>query len=131
MELLHTATFHAPFGHGLEATKDALVGEGFSVIAQVDLRASLAADFDVDVAPYALFGAHTPDVTAAAVAADASAALSVLYWVTVRSAGDDTTVATYNPAAQAAGADTGPQLQGLVDAAADRLREAMTALDQR
>ena len=44
-------TVHGSFGDALTATRDALAGQGFGVLTEIDMQTTLQAKLGVDIAP--------------------------------------------------------------------------------
>ena len=87
-----TTTVDGTFEQTLEATRDALVRQGFGVLTEIDLRATLKSKLDVDVAPQVILGACRPPLAYAALQAEPSIGLLLPCHVVVRSVGEDRTL---------------------------------------
>lgn len=87
-----TTTVDGTFEQTLEATREALVRQGFGVLTEIDLRATLKSKLDVDVAPQVILGACRPPLAYAALQAEPSIGLLLPCNVVVRSVGEDRTL---------------------------------------
>jgi uncharacterized protein (DUF302 family) len=86
-----TTTVHRDFEETLRATRDALSEQGFGVLTEIDLAATLKAKLDVDTAPQVILGACRPTLAHAALQAEPSVGLLLPCNVVVRSVDDEVT----------------------------------------
>ena len=124
-----STTVNSPFAETLEATRSALSDQGFGVLTEIDLAATLKAKLDVDIASQVILGACRPPLAQAALEAEPSIGLLLPCNVVVRAVTDDSTlVEAMDPAIMV----TVTKNENLTDVAADareRLRGALAALD--
>ncbi|WP_277453617.1 DUF302 domain-containing protein [Janibacter sp. DB-40] len=92
MQYALTTTVEAPFTQALEATREALAEQGFGVLTEIDLAATLKAKADADIEPHVILGACRPQLAEQAVAREASIGLLLPCNVVVRAEGDNRTV---------------------------------------
>ncbi len=122
-----STTLDRPYDRAVADVRAALTDQGFGVLTEIDLRATLKAKLDVDVAPHVILGACRPQLAHQALALDPAIATLLPCNVAVRAVDETTTVVeAFDP-------DAMTRIAGdaLVDVAADartRLDAALTAL---
>lgn len=110
-----------------EATvRDALAAQGFGVLTEIDVAATLKAKLDVDRAPLKILGACNPTLAHQALQIDPSASLVLPCNVVVEATDLGTRVAAVDPHDLM----DDPRLRELTDEAARRLRAVVAALGQ-
>ncbi len=87
-----TTTVDGSFDQVLEATRSALAEQGFGVLTEIDLRATLKEKLDVEVASQVILGACRPPLAYAALQAEPSIGLLLPCNVVVRAVEDDRTL---------------------------------------
>lgn len=122
-----TATVNAPFDAVVERVKEALAEQGFGVLTEIDIKATLKKKLDVDVTEQVILGACNPTYAHQALQMEPSIGLLLPCNVVVRSEGSATQVEMINPQTMvdvtnnpqmAAVAD---QVTGLLQAALDKV----------
>jgi uncharacterized protein (DUF302 family) len=100
MSYTMSATLSRSYAETVEAVRSALADQGFGVLTEIDLAATLRAKLGVEVAPQVILGACRPTLAHEALLHDPSIAAVLPCNVVVRSLdGDTTIVETFDPAA--------------------------------
>lgn len=125
-----STTLDRPYDETVEAVRGALADQGFGVLTEIDLRATLKAKLDVDVAPHVILGACRPQLAHRALGLDPSIAAVLPCNVTVREVEPGRTrVEAFDPHAMADLA--GDALSEVAAEARQRLGAALDALGGR
>lgn len=125
-----STTLEAPYDETVAAVRTALAEQGFGVLTEIDLKATLKAKLDVDIAPQVILGACRPPLAHQAILADPSVAALLPCNVVVRSLGDTTTcVEAIDPDAMMGVADS-DALRAVATDAKARLTAALASLTQ-
>lgn len=122
-------TLTRPYDETVEAVREALADQGFGVLTEVDLKATLKAKLDVDVEPQVILGACRPPLAHQAIEAEPSIAAVLPCNVVVRSVDDTTTVVeAFDPDAMMGLAGDSETLRTVAADAKTRLTAALAAL---
>jgi uncharacterized protein (DUF302 family) len=123
-------TLDRPYQETVAAVRRALENQGFGVLTEIDLRATLKKRLDVDVAPQIILGACRPVLAYQALQVDPSIATVLPCNVVVRALDERTTVVeAFDPDAMMGLSDNA----GLDDVATDagrRLAAMLAALTE-
>jgi uncharacterized protein (DUF302 family) len=87
-----TTTVRRSFAKTLDATRVSLMDQGFGVLTEIDIQATMKAKLGVDVPAQVILGACRPPLAYAALQAEPSVGLLLPCNVVVRYLDDDTTV---------------------------------------
>ncbi len=116
------------FDDTLTATRAALAEQGFGVLTEIDIRATMKAKLDVDVAAQVILGACRPPLAHAALQAEPSIGLLLPCNVVVRAIDEGTTrVEAMDPDMMVA-VTNNPQLSAVAADARARLTSTLESL---
>jgi uncharacterized protein (DUF302 family) len=119
-------TIAADLGTAERKVRDALATQGFGVLTEIDVAATLRAKLGVERAPLKILGACNPTLANRALDRDPSVALLLPCNVVIEPAAGGTRVAVVDPHELM----PGEAFRDLADEAVERLRAAIDALDQ-
>lgn len=127
MELSLKTHVAMPFDQAVSATRDALAEQGFGVLTEIDVKATMKAKLDKDVGPFLILGACNPPLAYQAITARASIGVLLPCNVVVRQDGDAVLVEAVDPMGMmsVAGDDA---LDAVASEATGRLRAALDSL---
>ena len=123
-----STTVDAPFTTTLEAVRGALGQQGFGILTEIDMAATLRAKLDVTIDPQVILGACNPPLAHRALQAEQSIGLLLPCNVVVRSIDENRTrVEALDPAVMVS-VTGNPALTTVAEDAATRLRAALESL---
>jgi uncharacterized protein (DUF302 family) len=123
-----TTTVRRPFVDTLAATRASLAEQGFGILTEIDLQATLKAKLDVDVPPQVILGACRPPLAHAALQVEPSIGLLLPCNVVVRFLDDDMTVVEALDPKVMVSLTHNDALSSVVDEAGQRLAAALDTL---
>ena len=133
MSLALATTLQLPFEEAVARTRAALADQGFGVLTEIDVKATLKTKLDEDVEPYLILGACNPPLAHRALGVQRQIGLLLPCNVVVRSDPDDpnqTLVEAMNPDLMVQVSDE-PDLEPVARDAAEKLGAAIDALSSQ
>lgn len=127
MELGISTRLNTEFGDAIAKTRAALQEQGFGVLTEIDMQATLKAKIGAEMERYVILGACNPQLAHRAVGVDRQIGLLLPCNVVVRSDGDGVIVEAMNPALMVAVTEE-PGLEEVAAEATTRLQAAIEAL---
>lgn len=123
-----TVRLPAGFAPTLERVRAALKEQGFGVLTEIDMRATLREKLGAELEEYVILGACNPPLAQRAVEAERSIGLLLPCNVVVRADGPDATLVEALDPQVMAQLSAAPELRSVADEATRRLRAALDAL---
>lgn len=121
----YARTVDLPMSEAEPRVRETLREQGFGVLTEIDIQATLKAKLDVDVRPYKILGACNPPAAHRALQAEPLIGTMLPCNVVLRDAGDgQTEVAAVDPVASMSAVDN-PALGEIAAEIGDRLRLAI------
>ncbi|MEZ5238361.1 MAG: DUF302 domain-containing protein [Microthrixaceae bacterium] len=117
----------APHDRVLEIVRGALADQGFGVLTEIDVAATLRSKIGEEIEPYVILGACNPQLAHRAVQADASIGALLPCNVVVRTEDDTTVVDALDPAVMAQ-VSADPALEAVAGDAGERIDRALEAV---
>ena len=122
-----TVTVDVPFERAVEATRAALAEQGFGVLTEIDVQATMKAKLDEDMDPFLILGACNPPLAHRAITAQATIGVLLPCNVVVRQDGADVLVEAIDPVGMMSIAGD-EALDAVAGEAAERLGKALDSL---
>jgi uncharacterized protein (DUF302 family) len=122
-----STTVDKPYAETVEAVKAALGEQGFGVLTEIDMQATLKKKLDVDIAPQVILGACRPPLAYQSLQAEPSIGLLLPCNVVVRETDGGTVVEAVDPQTMVQMTDN-DGLQSVADEAKQRLEKALASL---
>jgi len=125
-----TVTTMLGFDDAVERTRSALAEQGFGVLTEIDVRATLKTKLDLDIEPYLILGACNPALAEQALTAEPDMGLLLPCNVVIRRSpsANTTTVQAINPQTMVQLSNS-PAIQKVADQADAHLLAALSALE--
>ena len=116
-----------PFAETVTRVRDALKSQGFGVLTDIDVQATMREKLGEEMEDYLILGACNPPLAHRALSADRHIGMLLPCNVVVRTEEGQTVVEALDPQSMVAVAGE-PELQPVADEAASRLRAALDSL---
>lgn len=130
MDFQKSVTVALPYPEAVAAVRAALAEQGFGVITEIDMRATLHTKIGADIDPYVILGACNPTLAHQALQTDARVGVLLPCNVTVVQTDTGTRVSIMDPAVMTA-FDGTDALAGVAAEAGTRLDAVLEALAGR
>lgn len=127
MEIALKTHVTAPFDEVVSRTRSALAEQGFGVLTEIDVQATMKTKLDEDLEPFLILGACNPPLAHRAISAQPTIGVLLPCNVVVRQDGESVLVEAVNPMGmmQVAG---DPALDAVAGEAAERLEKALAVV---
>jgi len=119
----------APFADAVAQVRDALKTQGFGILTEIDVQATLRDKLGEEMEPYLILGACNPPLAHRALTADRRIGLLLPCNVVVRTESGQTVIEALDPQVMITIAGEG-SLQPVADEAASRLRAALDSVSE-
>lgn len=119
-----------PYEQAVEATTEALKAEGFGVLTEIDVKATLKKKLDVDFRKYVILGACNPPLAHNALNTELEIGLLLPCNVIVYEEGDGSVVSAIDPVA-AMGMVDKPELEPIAEQVRAKLGRVISSLRNR
>jgi len=120
-------TIHLPLDEAILRTKAALKAEGFGVLTEIDVRATLEEKLGVEIASYVILGACNPALAHQALQMEPEVGLLLPCNVTVRDVAGESRVSIVDPDAML-GVVANPAMRAIAGEAKERLKRVIAQL---
>jgi uncharacterized protein (DUF302 family) len=130
MDYQRSITIDLPYAQAVTRTREALAEQGFGVLSEIDVHATLRDKRGVEMEPYLILGACNPDLAHQALQVDRSIGVLLPCNVVVSGRGQGSTVQILDPQLMAT-VTALPALQPLADEASTRLQAVLDDLSSR
>ena len=127
MNFERSITVDLPYTKAVTRTRQALAEQGFGVLTEIDVQATLRDKRGLEMEPYVILGACNPDLAHRALEVDRSIGVLLPCNVVVSSIEDGSRVQILDPQLMASVTEL-PQLQPLADEASRRLQAVLDTL---
>ena len=125
-----SAKLRIPYEEAVVAATEALKAEGFGVLTEIDVKATLKKKLDKDFRKYAILGACNPSLAHIALGTELEIGLLLPCNVIVYEAGDGSVVSAIDPAEAMAIVDN-PELEPIAEQVKVKLKRVIDSLRDR
>jgi uncharacterized protein (DUF302 family) len=123
-----TITMNTSYADAVDRTRAALAEQGFGVLTEIDVAATMKTKLDIDIAPHLILGACNPPLAHVALTVEPSIGLLLPCNVVVRSIDDQHTLVEAMDPAVMVTATGNPGLADVAAQARQRLSAALATL---
>jgi len=123
-----TTTMNTDYDDAVARTRAALAEQGFGVLTEIDVAATMKTKLDLDMAPHLILGACNPPLAHAALGIEPSIGLLLPCNVVVRSLDDEHTLVEAMDPAVMVTATGNPALAEVAEQARQHLTDALATL---
>ena len=127
MDYQRSITVNLPYAEAVTRTREALADQGFGVLTEIDVQATLRDKLGLEMEPYIILGACNPDLAHQALEVDRSIGVLLPCNVVVSGRGEASTVQILDPQLMASVTDL-PALRPVADEASRRLQAVLDSL---
>ena len=127
MDYQRSIAIDLPYAEALARTREALGEQGFGVLTEIDVQATLRDKLGQEMEPYIILGACNPELAHQALEVDRSIGVLLPCNVVVTGRDEGSTVQILNPQIMASVTEL-PGLQPLADEASTRLQAVLDSL---
>jgi uncharacterized protein (DUF302 family) len=125
-----TTRVHRPFEDTVRAVREALAEQGFGILTEIDMAATMKKRLDVEIMAHVILGACHPPLAYRALQAEESVGLLLPCNVVVRDEGDGTTTVEALDPQIMVGVTGNSALSTVADEAGERLRAVIGVLTE-
>ncbi len=127
MSYYYSRNIKLPFEKAIEAVTNALKAEGFGVLTQIDVKATLKQKLDVDFRNYIILGACNPEFAYKALQAEGQVGTMLPCNVVIQESEAGVEIAAVDPVASMQAIDN-PKLSEIAGEIQQRLRRVVNSL---
>jgi len=127
MDYQRSITIDVPYAEALARTREALGEQGFGVLTEIDVQATLRDKLGQEMEPYIILGACNPELAHQALEVDRGIGVLLPCNVVVSRRAEGSTVQILDPQIMASVTEL-PALQPLADEASTRLQAVLDSL---
>jgi len=127
MDYQRSVAIDMPYAEALAATREALAEQGFGVLTEIDVQATLRDKLGQEMEPFIILGACNPELAHQALEVDRSIGVLLPCNVVVTGRDEGSTVQILDPQIMASVTEL-PALQPLADEASARLQAVLDSI---
>lgn len=128
MEYVHSTTVRKPYAEAVTAVREALKEQGFGVLTEIDVKATLRDKLAVEMEDYIILGACNPQLAHQALDIEREIGALLPCNVVVRRVDEETSLVQFLDPQVMVSVPERPELQPVADEASRRLGAALASL---